>query len=308
MTLHGTGFANTILFESSLVRIGAFRCDRDYPGFRNTGPAAHDCFVFPRTAVVIEHEHEPRFAANPNVITFYNRGQSYQRHAVSKLGDRCDWFAVKREVVQEAVRVLFGTEVEQPFLWARGACDSETYLRQRLVFEGARTGKLTPLAVEEETIGILESVIWQNNAALLRADHRPFGVRRNHELIHRVESLLARTFDQAIHLKDIAIAVGSSPFNLCRLFRSQTGLTVHGYLKRLRVRHGLERVCEPRIQISRVAMDLGFAHHSHFTSSFREEFGETPGGIRRQIISSECHHRAERYGPSDNRGRRSTPK
>ncbi len=79
-------FSDTLVFESSLVCIGAFRCQREYSGFQDTGPASHDCFVFPRTAVGIEHEHEPRFAANPNVITFYNKGQRYLRHAVSEQG------------------------------------------------------------------------------------------------------------------------------------------------------------------------------------------------------------------------------
>src|SRR5581483_112857 len=62
-------FSDVIVFESGLVRIGAFRCDRGYPGFHDTGPASHDCFVFPRTAVQIEHEHAPPFVANPNVVT-----------------------------------------------------------------------------------------------------------------------------------------------------------------------------------------------------------------------------------------------
>lgn len=32
-------FSDTVVYESALIRIGAFRCDRMYPGFRNTGPA-----------------------------------------------------------------------------------------------------------------------------------------------------------------------------------------------------------------------------------------------------------------------------
>src|ERR1700744_5525789 len=99
-------FRDTIVFESALVRIGAFRCDRAFPGFGDTGPAGNDCFVFPRTAVQIEHEHAPPFVANPNVVTFYNRSQHYLRHEISERGDRCDWFGVDREVAREAVRTV----------------------------------------------------------------------------------------------------------------------------------------------------------------------------------------------------------
>ena len=65
-----------IVFDSGLVRIGAFRCHPDHPSFEDSGPAQNYCFVFPRTAVKIEHEHEPVFVANPNVVTFYNLGRS----------------------------------------------------------------------------------------------------------------------------------------------------------------------------------------------------------------------------------------
>src|SRR5947199_686421 len=124
------GFSNTVVFETPLVKIGAFRCASEYSGFEDTGPAKNDCFVFPRTAVQIEHEHEPAFAANPNIITFYNRGQRYLRHRVSERGDCCDWFAVERTVARDAVR----SAEEQPFQCTRLPSDAHTYLMQRRVF------------------------------------------------------------------------------------------------------------------------------------------------------------------------------
>src|SRR5579862_5014346 len=112
-------FSDTLIFRSSLVCIGAFRCQREYSEFQDTGPASHDCFVFPRTAVGIEHEHEPPFAANPNIITFYNKGQRYLRHAVSEEGDRCDWFGIDRDVGRDIVTSVHGAECENPFSWTR---------------------------------------------------------------------------------------------------------------------------------------------------------------------------------------------
>src|SRR5262249_27849273 len=110
-------FTDTIVFESSLVRIGAFRCDRDYPAFQDTGPANNDCFVFPRTAIQIEHEHEPPFVANPNIVTFYNRGQRYRRYEISDRGDLCDWYGIDRSLAREVI----GTAAEEePFPRTRG--------------------------------------------------------------------------------------------------------------------------------------------------------------------------------------------
>lgn len=59
------------------------------------------CFVFPRTAVEIQHERKPAFVANPNVVRFYNAGQVYWRNPISPEGDRCDPFGVKPGLVRE---------------------------------------------------------------------------------------------------------------------------------------------------------------------------------------------------------------
>jgi hypothetical protein len=80
-----------VVFESGLIRIGAFRCRLDHPLLHEAGQPTNRCFfVFPRTAVEIQHEHEAPFIANPNVVTFYNPGQSYRRNAISREGDLID--------------------------------------------------------------------------------------------------------------------------------------------------------------------------------------------------------------------------
>jgi AraC family transcriptional regulator len=277
-------FSDTLVFESSLVCIGAFRCNRAYSGFQDTGPASHDCFVFPRTAVGIEHEHEARFAANPNVITFYNRGQRYLRHAVSEQGDRCDWFGIDRNIVREAVASVYRTERENPFSWTRATSDPKTYLQQRRVFEAARTGFLPALAIEEQAIRLLEGVIPKGPAHTLAQVPK-----RSRDLIYEVETFLGARIDQSLRLADIGAHVGSSVFHLCRTFRAVTGSPIHRYLTQLRVRAGLERVCGGS-SLSAVALDLGFTHHSHFSNSFHREFGATPSSIRTELtfFESRC--------------------
>jgi|SRR5579871_141111 len=112
-----------IVFRSKLVQIGAFRCAPDHPCFHDSGPAQNHCFVFPRTAVEIQHEHEAAFVANPNVGTFYNAGQLYRRQAISPEGDRCDWFGVDPGVVRDAVRQFdpaVDEHAEYPFRFTRG--------------------------------------------------------------------------------------------------------------------------------------------------------------------------------------------
>ena len=56
---------------------------------------------------------------------------------------------------------------------------------------------------------------------------------------------------------------------------------MHAYRVQLRLRHALERVAEPAADLASVALDLGFASHSHFTAAFRRAYGRTPGDFRR---------------------------
>ena len=56
---------NHLLCDTGLVKIGAFRCTPQEAAFENSGPIENDCFVFPRTAVVIEHDHARPFVAGP---------------------------------------------------------------------------------------------------------------------------------------------------------------------------------------------------------------------------------------------------
>jgi len=272
-------FSNTVVYESALIRIGAFRCDRMYPGFRNTGPAQNDCFVFPRTAVQIEHEDAAPFVASLNVVTFYNRSQVYERREISDRGDRCDWFAVRRDLALEAVRAAGAEAEDAPFRWHRGRCDARTYLLQRRLFEAVAAGGFhDSIAIEETVLLLLDRVIGG-------AMDDPGDVRKR-GLVHDVEHLPASRFDQHLDLARIADEVDASPYHLCRVFREVTGFAVHQYLRQLRIRHGLESVLETADPLGRIAVDLGFTHHSHFTNAFRRDFEITPSTLR----SSRFHY------------------
>ena len=99
-----TTSADRVVFATESVTIGAFRCAVDHPSFRDSGPIRDDCFVFPRTTVVIAHDNAPAFIADPTIVTLYNRRQEYERRAVSADGDRCDWFAVSPALLRDALQ------------------------------------------------------------------------------------------------------------------------------------------------------------------------------------------------------------
>jgi AraC family transcriptional regulator len=271
-----------IVFESGLVRIGAFRCHPSHPDFQDTGPASNCCFVFPRTAVQIEHEHEPPFVANPNVVTFYNSGQQYERKAISPDGDRCDWFGIAPTLVRDAART-FDTRVddrpERPFGLTRGSSSSSTYLLQRNLYRQVTTGKIESLEVEETVIELLDQVLRSAYST-----SRPHSVSeissRQRATVRDIETILSVCPEEPMSLRKIAHELDFSAYHMCRLFRRVTGTKLHQYRLRLRLRVALANVLESEQALTDIALEMGFSSHSHFTSAFHREFGITPSWLR----------------------------
>jgi AraC-like DNA-binding protein len=260
--------------------VGAFRCHPNHPCFHDTGPATAFCFVFPRTAVEIQHEHERAFVANPNTVTFYNKGQAYARNAINNEGDRCDWFGVSAEIARDVVRSYepaVDNRPERPFRFTRGFAEASTYLAQRRVFNCVAAGmQEEPLEIEEAVVSLLDQVM----SAAHKRRREPRTSRSARELVHSVEKMLSEHWQEGLTLDAIASEVGLSVYHLCRVFRETTGMSQHQYRLGLRARRSLEMVEESKGGLVDIALENGFCTHSHFSASFRNEFGMTPSGIR----------------------------
>jgi AraC-like DNA-binding protein len=270
-----------MIFESGVVRVGAFRSHPSHPSFRDSGASRNFCFVFPRTAVEIQHEHEPAFVANPNIVTFYNQGQPYSLNAISPDGDRCDWFAADVDTVRDVVRCFdpnVDARPEAPFRLTHGRSEAHTYLLQRRLFHYlAMTKSADILAVEETVIGLLEEVV---RSAYARPTPACNEIRKQRDLVHHLQLILSTRLEENLALLDVASQVRMSPYHLCRIFHRSTGTTLHDYRRQLRLRTSLEKVVESTRPLVDVALDAGFSSHSHFTSAFHREFAQTPSTLR----------------------------
>ena len=270
-------FTDTIVFSSPLIDVGAFRCDVGHPSFRDSGPTEHNLFVFPRTSVIIQHEHERPFVTNPNVVTMYNLGQAYERRPVSARGDYCEWFGVDRSLALDVVRAFdlaIDDRPDRPFRFSRVMSDAVTYARQRRLFDRLCSVAVPALVVEETVVHLLERVVSHS----YRVDTiRPEAMsKRQRAAVDQAERLLSARFEASLSLGDIAQRVGLSPYQLCRAFRSATGRTLGEFRQHLRIRSSLERLSETSESITDIALGLGFSSHSHFTYAFRREFGFAP--------------------------------
>lgn len=276
---------DTIVYEGGGVTLGRFRCDRSHPSFRDTGPIREAVVVFPRTSVWIRHEGSRKFVADPNVITIYDRGQRYERFPIADAGDRCDWIALSDPLAREVAgshAPAAAESPERPFKFERAPGNARLSARQRILGERAANGRATALEIEEEGMSIVSAVLALAHARDREAPRRARAAARRRDLAEAARAELARSPFENRSVRDIARALGTSPFHLCRVFREETGQTMHAYRVGIRLRHVMDEIGTRNL--SAVAHAAGFASHSHLVGVCRREVGVTPSELRECIL------------------------
>jgi AraC-like DNA-binding protein len=273
-------FVDRVIFSSPLLKVGIFRCSRNDRRFADSGPAENHLVVFPRTSVWICHEGSRPFVADPHVATIYNRGQPYRRAHLSQDGDRSDWFGISPAIAMAMAREVGGSmreDPDRPFQAEFRPVSPRLYAAQREVFGLVQHGA-DSLEIEERALAVV--------AAAIRPPERPAsghpvgrrGTSARRDLAMQARAAIARRLFESPDLSTLAAELEVSPWHLCRLFREETGTTIHGYRRDLRLRVALERLEGAAGQVSRLAHECGFSSHSHFTAAFRKQFGFTAGG------------------------------
>jgi AraC family transcriptional regulator len=283
------------LYQSTVVELRDYRCCAE-----RGGPAAEESsefnqIVLMRHGAFCKHFGRRQVAADVNQAVFFAKGSTYRISHPAACGDRGTIFVPAAAVLAEIVRQFDPTVEERPdrpFSFVTGPCDTATFWRHRELVRqleegagggGSSHGAIDPLSIDETALELLGDVL---QAAFARQG-LPRRPRRNGteaDHVDRVEAAkahLAARLSESVGLDDVARAVHSSPFHLARIFRERAGLPIHRYLTRLRLRAALERLAQGANDLTALALELGFSSHSHFTSAFRGEFGQTPSGIRR---------------------------
>ena len=110
------------------------------------------------------------------------------------------------------------------------------------------------------------------------------------DLAAQARAELVRHATAAMTPRRLAARVEVSPWHLCRVFRAATGTSLHAF--RLDLGSGWRsrgwRI--PAADLSRMAHELGFSSHSHFSAAMRGRLGHSPSGSG-SMLSSGAHAR-----------------
>jgi AraC family transcriptional regulator len=99
----------------------------------------------------------------------------------------------------------------------------------------------------------------------------------------RVGDYIEENLAETVRLSTLAALVGLSPYHFVRAFRQSFGVPPHRYHVQRRIEHAKMLLKAPENSITAVALAVGFAETSSFSTAFRKLTGISPREFRRGL-------------------------
>jgi AraC-like DNA-binding protein len=273
----------TALWTSASLSVDEFVCEMAPHRHGVDEVAEAHAVVFVRSGAFLRTIEGESALADPTHVLFFPRSQPYRvTHPIAG-GDRCTIVTVPTETVLEIGRHHdpgWPENPDAPFAARQGLATVRAALLHQAVLTVLRNGAMDSLASHELILELLDEALGCGVATAGRDGERARITARARDLAEAARTALSERFASPPSLEELAHTLSCSPFHLCRTFRRAVGLPLRRYLDRLRLRLALERLGAGEPCLTALALDLGYADHSHFTNAFRREFGRPPSELR----------------------------
>ena len=231
---------------------------------------AHTHLVFPYRGVYVRHVGQTATVAEPNQVIFFNEEEPYRVSHPIVGGDANLSIRISPSALRELVPV--------PYLRS----ESGTALNRSRLRIDARTQALMAWLRHSLARGVIETL--EAETLTLTLVRRALGERTSHtaassigrqKLVDRAKLVLSSDLGRRWTLAEIATEVGVSPVYLTQVFQQVEGLPLYRYQLQLRLARALDMLGE-YLDLTVLAIDLGFSSYSHFSSTFKQAYGQTP--------------------------------
>lgn len=299
-----------LLFESLGISVVDFRCRAHVEPDGPEEPNATHSIVFVRRGVFRRTDGGETFTADANHVLFFNAAQPYRYAHPLPGGDDCTILALDKSLALEIVARHAPADAarpETPFRLGYGLASPRAARLHYELFASVRrqsapaagTGRASPsrcearltaarsrprIAIEDALVGLADEAVrsaYATQTLRTAPSSRSSAVRRRRrDLVEAAKLILNERVDSPPSLGALARALACSPFHLSRTFREVAGVSLRRYLGRLRTRLAAEQLADGAPDLTRLALELGYADHSHFTNAFRKEWGIPPSAFR----------------------------
>ena len=263
------------LFENDSIKIGLFAANPISDLCGDVESQSLDAVVLPFVGVFAKHDAPGRHViGTPSHAVFIDAHRPYRIAFPGAIGDRA--IVIRFEDALVPCGIDCGRDGET--LRSNALLPADTIIRR----DRLRQRLSDPMrdSFELETMGI--ELLGQ----CLRARRskpvplRPAARLRRQRAVERVKEAVATAPAEAWSIAALAKIARLSPFHLCHAFRGLVGTSLYDYVLRERLAQALNAVVDGDEDITGIALNAGFASHSHFTARFRRFFGCPPVALR----------------------------
>ncbi len=126
---------------------------------------------------------------------------------------------------------------------------------------------------------LMELMVLINRAVRREGEAAAFESGAYDPKILRALGYINENLGRDMSVEEIAEYAYLSKYYFMRLFKAQTGTTVHAYVRQKRLLNAA-RLIRAGVPVSKAAEDCGFRDYSTFYRAFRDSFGVTPGELK----------------------------
>jgi AraC-like DNA-binding protein len=269
------------LFESKMLQIGVFEARNVSEKCGEVERQSCNVVVLPFSGLFSKHDAPGRqVTGTPSHAVFIAADTPYRLSYPGKIGDRALTLRFNHALASGDLGSHGGKAPA-----SSGLLPAEAMVLRNLLCARLKRSEVDKFEIEVRALHLLGMSLGAIRSA--DASIRRLTEARWTRSLQRVKEAVAIAPADKWDVEKLARIALISPFHLCRVFRRMTGTSIYGYVLRERLASTLDAVLDGG-DLTTIALDAGFASHSHFTARFRDFFGCTPVALR-------CSARSDKF-------------
>jgi len=268
------------LFANEMLEIAVFEVRPTSDACGEVERQTLNAMVLPFSGLFARHDAPRRqVTGTPSHAIYFAPDAPYRISFPGAIGDRAIILRFDEALAPEQVGVSAG---EGP--GAQGLLPARAMMLRNLLWTRLEKGEAD--GFEAEALG-LDLLNWSLESVRPgKVPARRSALARRTRALERIKEAVASSPQDKWNVAKLASVANLSPFHLCHVFREMTGTSIYDYVLHERLARTLDAVLDCRDDLTAIALDAGFASHSHFTARFRGFFGCTPVALRRNASAA----------------------
>lgn len=267
------------LFVGGALQIGSFWARPLSDACGDVEWQSSNAVVLPLNGLFSKHDAPGRHViGTPSHAVLFTANTPYRIGYPGVIGDRALTLRFGEDLAAEE-HILRGSENG---LTAYGLLSADAMMLRNLLW--ARLQRSEADEFKNEALGL--DLLSMSLGSMRPSVPAPRSVlARRQRAVERVKEAVGAAPAEKWGVGSLAKVASLSPFHLCRIFRELVGTSIYDYVLHERLAYSLDAVLDGGADLTVIALDAGFASHSHFTARFRRFFGVTPTALRRAAMT-----------------------